>query len=264
MEVTHQAALGFAEARVAAEAETRQTLGREVTLAEIYAHPALRGTDPAAECAAELAMIAPNRPVAQAAAACHARGKRYNAVSDMYLPKEQIEAMLQKCGLDFLDGVFVSCEYGMQKRSGKLFKLFCSKLPCARRKSCLWGIAPARICRGSAGGYPLLFAAAANPAAIHQNPGGCRRWCRNCHLAKLLPESKSQCCAGGRAAWPAGGWLCHLAAWAARGYTGAKLVFLARDMYLVRQVYQLLYPEEETFYLKASRQSLLPACYNAQ
>mgnify|MGYP003176296113 CR=1 FL=1 len=61
MEVTHQAALGFAGARVAAEAETRQTLGREVTLAEIYAHPALRGTDPAAECAAELAMIAPNR-----------------------------------------------------------------------------------------------------------------------------------------------------------------------------------------------------------
>lgn len=47
MEVTHQAVLGFAGARVAAEAETRQTLGREVTLAEIYAHPALRGTDPA-------------------------------------------------------------------------------------------------------------------------------------------------------------------------------------------------------------------------
>ena len=124
MEVTHQAVLGFAGARAAAEAETRQTLGREVTLAEIYAHPALRGTDPAAECAAELAMIAPNRPVAQAAAACHARGQKVYAVSDMYLPKEQIEAMLQKCGLDFLDGVFVSCEYRVQKRSGKLFKLF--------------------------------------------------------------------------------------------------------------------------------------------
>ena len=69
-------------------------------------------------------MIAPNRPVAQAAEACHARGQKVYAVSDMYLPKEQIEAMLQKCGLDFLDGVFVSCEYRMQKRSGKLFKLF--------------------------------------------------------------------------------------------------------------------------------------------
>ena len=50
-------------------------------------------------------------------------GKKVYAVSDMYLPKK-IEAMLQKCGLDFLDGVFVSCEYGVQKRSGKLFKLF--------------------------------------------------------------------------------------------------------------------------------------------
>mgnify|MGYP000311257890 CR=1 FL=1 len=39
MEVTHQAALGFAGARAAAEAETRQTLGREVTLAEVKARP---------------------------------------------------------------------------------------------------------------------------------------------------------------------------------------------------------------------------------
>lgn len=125
MEVTHQAALGFAGARVAAEAETRQTLGREVTLAEIYAHPALRGTDPTAECAAELAMIAPQptgspKPLRPG----HARGQKVYAGFGMYLPKEQIEAMLQKCGLDFLDGVFVSCEYGVQKRSGKLFKLF--------------------------------------------------------------------------------------------------------------------------------------------
>ena len=170
MEVTHQAALGFAGARVAAEAETRQTLGREVTLAEIYAHPALRGTDPAAECAAELAMIALNRPVAQAAAACHARGQKVYAVSDMYLPKEQIEAMLQKCGLDFLDGVFVSCEYGVQKRSGKLFKLFCSKLPCARRKSCLWGITPARILPGQRWRVSAAFCCRSQPRCHTSKP----------------------------------------------------------------------------------------------
>ena len=76
---------------------------------------------------------------------------------------------------------------------------------------------------------------------------------------KLLPESKSQWLRWGRAAWPAGGWLCHLVHGQRAAIPGAKLVFLARDMYLVRQVYQLLYPEEETFYLKASRQSLLPA-----
>ena len=203
-------------------------------------------------------MIAPNRPVAQAAAACHARGQKVYAVSDMYLPKEQIEAMLQKCGLDFwmesLSPVSMGCKSAAVSCSS-----FLQQTALRPAEVLFVGIAPARILPGQRWRVSVAFAAAANPAAIHQNPGGCRRWCRNCHLAKLLPESKFQCCAGGRAAWPAGGWLCHLAAWAARGYTGAKLVFLARDMYLVRQVYQLLYPEEETFYLKASRQSLLPA-----
>ena len=39
---------------------------------------------------------------------------------------------------------------------------------------------------------------------------------------------------------------------------GAKLVFLARDMYLMRQVYALLYPQEQTAYLQVSRRSLCP------
>lgn len=170
MEVTHQAALGFAEARVAAEAENRQTLGREVTLAEIYAHPALRGTDPAAECAAELAMIAPNRPVAQAAAACHARGQKVYAVSDMYLPKEQIEAMLQKCGLDFLDGVFVSCEYRVQKRSGKLFKLFLQQTALRPAEVLFVGDSPARILPGQRWRVSAAFCCRSQPRCHTPKP----------------------------------------------------------------------------------------------
>ena len=37
------------------------------------------------------------------------------------------------------------------------------------------------------------------------------------------------------------------------------LYFLARDMYLMREVYGLLYPEEKTEYLQVSRRSLAPA-----
>ena len=185
MEVTHQAALGFAGTRVAAEAETRQTLGREVTLAEIYAHPALRGTEPAAECAAaELAMIAPNRPVAQAAAACHARGQKVYAVSDMYLPKEQIEAMLQKCGLDFLDGVFVSCEYGVQKRSGKLFKLFLQQTALRPAEVLFVEDSPRADFAGQRWRVSAALLPQPTPLPYTQNPDGCRRWCRNCHLTK--------------------------------------------------------------------------------
>lgn len=38
----------------------------------------------------------------------------------------------------------------------------------------------------------------------------------------------------------------------------AKIYFLARDMYLMRQVYELLYPQEQTAYLQVSRRSLCP------
>lgn len=39
----------------------------------------------------------------------------------------------------------------------------------------------------------------------------------------------------------------------------ARLYFLARDMYLMRDVYHTLYPQEETGYLQVSRRSLAPA-----
>ena len=260
MEVTHQAALGFAGARVAAEAETRQTLGREVTLAEIYAHPTLRGTDPAAECAAELAMIAPNRPVAQAAEACHARGQKVYAVSDMYLPKEQIEAMLQKCGLDFLDGVFVSCEYRVQKRSGKLFKLFLQQTALRPAEVLFVGDSPRADFAGAAlAGIRCFLLPQPTPLPYTKTPadavGGVaiatlQNCCQNLNPSAALGAELLGPLAVGFATWLHG---------QRAAIPGAKLVFLARDMYLVRQVYQLLYPEEETFYLKASRQSLLPA-----
>lgn len=260
MEVTHQAAPGFAQARITAEAQTRQTLGREVSLAEIYANPALQGADPAAECAAELAMIAPNRPVAQAAAACHARGQKVYAVSDMYLPKAQVEAMLQKCGLDFLDGVFVSCEYGVQKRSGKLFKLFLQQTALHPADVLFVGDSPRADFAGAAlAGIRCFLLPRPTPLLYTKTPvdavGGAaaatlQNCCQNLSPSAALGAELLGPLAVGFAAWLHG---------QREAMPGAKLVFLARDMYLVRQVYQLLYPQEETFYLKVSRQSLLPA-----
>ena len=260
MEMTHQAASGFAQARLTAEAQTRQTLGREVTLAEIYANPALQGTNPAAECAAELAMIASNQPVAQAAATCHARGQKVYAVSDMYLPKAQIEAMLQKCGLDFLDGVFVSCEYGVQKRSGRLFKLFLQQTALHPADVLFVGDSPRADFAGAAlAGIRCFLLPRPTPLPYTKTPadavGGAaaatlQNCCQNLGPSAALGAELLGPLAVGFAAWLHG---------QRAAIPGAKLVFLARDMYLVRQVYQLLYPQEETFYLKVSRQSLLPA-----
>ena len=114
----------FYKVRVRAEQEARAAKGGEVTLAEIYARPCLAGYDPAEEVSAELAACTAYRPVLAAAQRLKQQGKRLYYISDMYLPHTQIDTMLRRCGYTFFDGGFVSCTYGVQKRSGKLFRQF--------------------------------------------------------------------------------------------------------------------------------------------
>lgn len=54
-------------------------------------------------------------------------GKTIIITSDMYLPKQVIKKILQKCSVNF-DYLFVSSEYGIRKSSGKLFKYIINTL----------------------------------------------------------------------------------------------------------------------------------------
>ncbi|MEO0408199.1 MAG: HAD family hydrolase, partial [Cyanobacteria bacterium P01_A01_bin.135] len=49
-------------------------------------------------------------------------------VSDIYLPKEHIAEILENCGYDKYDKLFVSCEAGANKASGELFDLVVADL----------------------------------------------------------------------------------------------------------------------------------------
>lgn len=53
--------------------------------------------------------------------------KKIIAVSDMYLPKDVIEKMLDKCGYDGIEEIIVSNEYGKSKRTGELFGIIKKK-----------------------------------------------------------------------------------------------------------------------------------------
>lgn len=53
----------------------------------------------------------------------HSRGQKMIAVSDMYLPKSVIEEILIKNGYKGLDSMYISCEYGFNKGSGRLFEI---------------------------------------------------------------------------------------------------------------------------------------------
>ena len=54
---------------------------------------------------------------------CNAKGKQIFLVSDMYLPSEIIRNMLNKCGIDQYNALYVSGEYGRNKISGELFQV---------------------------------------------------------------------------------------------------------------------------------------------
>lgn len=251
----------FAKARVQAETQTREQKQGEVTLAEIYAQPCLAGYDPARECALELEAVTPNLPVLDAVRALHAQGKHIYYISDMYLPPEQIAAMLTRCGYDMLDGGFVSCSYGVQKRSGALFRHFLRETELKAGQVLFVGDSwRADVVGAALAGIRAWHLPSAKPmpelapaedfvrgavSAFVQNRVGQRPYDGEVLGFSVLGPLLVAFCR----------WLHERRV----QYGQGKLYFLARDMYLTRQVYETLYPEEETRYLQVSRRSLCPA-----
>lgn len=68
--------------------------------------------------------------------------------------------MLRRCGYPCFDGGFVSCTYGVQKRSGRLFKRFLQETGLTARQLLFIGDSwRARCGRGRAGGHHRLASA---------------------------------------------------------------------------------------------------------
>ena len=241
----------FCAARTQAECEARAAKSGEVTLAEIYARPCLSGYDPAQECADELAACVPNPPVLAAVKRLKQQGKKLYYISDMYLPQTQIDAMLRRCGYTEFDGGLISCTYGMQKRSGKLFKQFLHETELSAKQVLFIGdswradVAGAALAGLCAWHLPTPTPPESDVQAFTQH-----------HLptAKTAGESLGFSVLGALAVA-----YCRWLHERRVQRSGAGLYFLARDMYLMRTVYVRLYPEEETRYLQVSRRSLAPA-----
>lgn len=258
MEQTGRVPAGFAEKRRAAE-EAARTPGREVTLEEIYAQPSLSGFDPQAEVEAELEVVFPNQALLNAARSLHEEGKVIYAISDMYLSEEQVWQMLARCGFDFLDGLFVSSSYGVQKRSGKLYRIFLQNT----------GFTPSQVLfvgndrrvdvigAGLAGIRGMLVPA---PAVLPYYPPvkDSRQGALQAFIRNRMPETDRWTQIGFSLIGPL---LTAFAIWLHDNYgcdDSNRMMFLARDMYLVRQIYEELYPGK-TEYLRVSRRSLTPA-----
>lgn len=126
----------FAEQRCRELNRVYNPSAEDVTLAEIYRTMAqqyfLSEEDTAAlkrtEEETEKKLIAPRGSGKELFSLARALGKKVVLVSDMYLPAQCVEEMLQKCGIAGYDALFVSCEYRKLKYTGNLFRVVLDKL----------------------------------------------------------------------------------------------------------------------------------------
>lgn len=126
---------GFAQARIEAESLARKIAwderqAVEVTLQEIYDCladlPAAASLELTSlmhrERDLELRVCQRHPMIARAYEWAKQRGKRTGFLSDMYLDRSLIEAMLEKCGYCGYDFLFVSSETGKTKAQGDLYR----------------------------------------------------------------------------------------------------------------------------------------------
>ncbi|HJA93973.1 MAG TPA: HAD-IA family hydrolase [Candidatus Eisenbergiella merdipullorum] len=124
--------LDFRRIRVDAETKARQEHQKrdgnsETTLSEIYkilerdaGIPCEEGMR--AELKTEEELCFANPYMLQVFQLLKEAGKRVIALSDMYLPEKAVLRMLEKCGFAGLDACLVSCEYGLSKSEGGLYR----------------------------------------------------------------------------------------------------------------------------------------------
>lgn len=133
--------LGFSDLRFRSELEVAEKLwsldlASEFGLEDIYrtlflTKPALRPFEQEireAELRTERAVTVPSDRALSYFKQVRKLGKKTIFITDVYLPRKHIEEVLEQCGYEGYDKLFVSCEVGTNKRSGKLFDLALSEM----------------------------------------------------------------------------------------------------------------------------------------
>lgn len=118
--------------RVLAERNARKKrTGKEITLDMIYENldydENVKWKLKEIEKYVEISNCVPNHVMTDILARCKAQGKTIVITTDMYLPREVFEKILDKIGVAY-DYLFISGEEGVTKRSGKLFPVVLKKL----------------------------------------------------------------------------------------------------------------------------------------
>ncbi len=197
-------------------------------------------------------------------------GKRIIAVSDMYLPADILSDILKKCGYTNISKIYVSSEIGKTKASGNIWPLVLRREQCER--SSIIHIGDNRRSdfeRPQECGIAAYLLSNEPFEPYYKMTKYQRRQEGMKKLAHFIestrpPQASDAFDIGYGCLGPA---LVGFSLWLNRHsqeQNCEKLVFLSRDGYIIRKIYNTIFPEDidKTTYLHASRRALIVPSLN--
>lgn len=259
----------FKDIRVKAEQEAREKHNvlygnTEIQISEIYdIIEKLTGIDKEygikKEIELELEFVRPNPYCKRVFDLLKEQGKRIIACSDMYLPRVYIEELLKKCGYEGFEEIYVSCEYTFSKRNGGMYKMLkkkysgCSMIHMGDNYN-------VDVVSAKENGLEAIFSKNVNIAGMqyraeNMSPliGSAYAGMVNMHLHNGLfsytPHYEYGYIYGGIYILGYCGWIYRHA----KKNNIDRVLFLSRDGYIYKKVFDYLYPDMKTEYVYWSR-----------
>lgn len=237
----------------------------EITLDDIYALlekeagiDRKRGQE--LEFATELELCMPNPYLQQVFNRLIGLGKQVILVSDMYLEHDRMELLLHKCGYEGFTACYVSSQYKRTKADGSLYRMVSADLGNSLSYVHVGDNYYADVVQAQKAGWHSIHYPNVNmqgeefrAADMSKIIGSAYRGIVNMQLHNGLQLYTKEYEYG----FIYGGLLilgyCHFIHKYAIDHHMDKILFLARDGDILKQVYNQLYPEEETEYVYWSR-----------
>lgn len=187
-------------------------------------------------------------------------GKKIVIISDMYLPSDVLGKMLKKAGYSGYDKLYVSCEYGVNKYEGALYDFVIKDSELSTKRIHVGDNVVSDVKSAKAHGFESLHYPNVNDTqhkyrAMDMSPivGGAYRGVVNsricCGLNKYSMEYEYGYIYGGL--FVTG--YCNFIHEYSRKNNVDKVLFLSRDGDVLKQAYDVMFPDDNTEYVYWSR-----------
>lgn len=243
----------------------------EVTLGDIYELVAHRTGISAeygmkTEYETELSLCRANPFMLEVYKKVLAKGKTVIITTDMYMPGEFFTALLHKNGFDGYDRIFLSCESGCGKSDGRLYKLIKEQYGKEKRYIHIGDNRHSDISNAEKHGFKTVYYPNINNFARDFRPHDMSYIIGSVYSA-LVNERlycRKPCSSIYEYGYKCGGILvlgyCNFIYKTAKSKNIDKVLFFARDGYILKKIFDRLYPDVKTEYVYWSRTAATKLC----